>query len=29
MYDVHKNTEEYNQNKKRKIFIDFDDMMSD
>ena len=29
MYDVHKNTEEYNQNKKRKIFIYFDDMMSD
>ena len=29
MYDVHKNIEEYNQDKKRKIFIDFDDMMSD
>ena len=29
MYDIYKNIEEYNPNKKRKIFIVFDDMISD
>ena len=29
MDDIYKNIEEYNQNKKRKIYIVFDDMISD
>ena len=29
MDDMHKNIEEYNQNKKRKILIVFDDMITD
>ena len=29
MDDIYKNTEEYNPNKKRKIFIIFDDMIAD
>ena len=29
MYDISKNTEEYNPNKKRKILIAFDDMIAD
>ena len=29
MYDIYKNIEEYNPNKKRKILIVFDDMIAD
>ena len=28
MYDIHKNIEEYNPNRKQKIFIAFDDMIA-
>ena len=29
MNDIYKNTEQYNQNKRKKILIVFDDMISD
>ena len=29
MYDIYRNIEEYNPNKKRKILIVFDDMIAD
>ena len=29
MYNIYKDIEEYNPNKKRKILIDFDDMIAD
>ena len=29
MYDIYKNIEEYNANKKRKTLIEFDDMIAD